>query len=390
MYNFDQIVSRAGTSSMKYEATRPEGAPEHLIPMWIADMDFETLPEVKQALQKRVENGIFGYTCMPSTYRKTVADWMLRRHNWKIPPESIVVTPGVVPTIKNAIEFLTRKGDAVLIQPPVYYPFATAIQLTERVVVNNNLVYSDGHYQIDFEDFERKIADNQVKMFILCNPHNPVGRVWSKEELRRMGEICKKYHVLVLSDEIHHDFVFPGVIHTPFVCAGEGFQEFTLTCTAPSKTFNLAGLKTSNIIVLNESLRETFRKGVTRAGLGGLNCFGVFATEAAYTYGDQWVDELVAYIHENFRFLDRALKERIPSIKLVPQEGLYMAWLDCSQFGMEGEELFQFFVQAGIWPDMGKDFGENGTQFTRLNLACPRSVVEQAVAQLQKAVEQLV
>lgn len=389
MYQFDRIISRAGTSSMKYDAARPENAPEDLLSMWIADMDFETLPEVKQALQRRVENGIFGYTCMPDTYRKAVAGWMLRRHSWEIAPESIVVTPGVVPTIKNVLDMLTRKGDAVLIQPPVYYPFSTAIRLTERREVRNDLIYSGGRYQIDFEDFERKIVNDHVKLFILCNPHNPVGRVWSREELRRMGEICRAHQVLVLADEIHHDFIFPGETHTPFVCAGEGFEDFTITCTAPSKTFNLAGLKTSNIIVSNQALREAFRKGITRAGLGGLNCFGVFATEAAYTYGDRWVDELVAYIHQNFVFLDQALRERVPAVKLVPQEGLYMAWLDCSGLGKQGDELFQFFVQAGIWPDKGEDFGGNGTGFTRLNLACPRSIVAQAVDRLQRAAEQL-
>ena len=260
MYDFDKIIDPSGTSRMKY-GTPPEGAPADTIPMWIADMDFQVPTEVMDALKKRVEHGIFGYTTTPQSYRESVAGWMQRRHNWTIRPEWIQVAPGIIPALKTAVAAFTQPGEGVLVQTPVYYMFMEVIKLLGRQVVENPLVETPDGYRMDFEDFERQILDHQIKLFFLCNPHNPVSRVWTEEELRRLGEICKKHGVIVVSDEIHHDFNFGGRTFIPFAAVDPSFGDFTITCTAPSKTFNLAGLKTSNTIISNPELQCQVRQG---------------------------------------------------------------------------------------------------------------------------------
>lgn len=389
MYDFDTIINRSDTCSMKYAYPKPEGAPEDVVPMWVADMDFQVLPEIKNALMKQINHGVYGYTALPPTYLETVCAWMDRRHGWKVEPDWILITPGVVAALKNAINVFTEPGDRVLIQPPVYYHFIRSIELNGRVAVENPLVLTERGYEVNFGDFERKIAENQVKLFLLCSPHNPVGRVWSREELGKMGEICLRHNVVVAADEIHHDFIFPGNRFVPFSEADPELKKITLTCTAPSKTFNLAGMKTSNIIIENPELYQKFKKGISRSGLAGLNSFGAIATEAAYRWGDRWVDELVAYVEKNFQAADAFFKRRIPRLKLMPAQGLYLAWVDCRDLGADDKSLNQLFLKCGVWPDKGVAFGTGGSGFMRFNFACPRQLLDEVLERIARGLDVL-
>ena len=306
-------------------------------------------------------------------------------------------TPGVVFALGAAVKAFTDPGDAILIQNPVYYPFTNIIRDNDRRVVDNTLIYEkmtgqrgDNGYRIDFEDFERKIEQEHIKLFILCNPHNPVGRVWTREELQQLGEICLRHHVIVVSDEIHNDFVYPGFEHTVFANVDPRFAEFTVTCTAPSKTFNLAGLQISNIFISNETLREAFQKEIDRTGYDEPNALGTVACEAAYRGGQEWLDQLRAYLLENLNFLRAYLQEKLPQIHLVEPEGTYLVWLDCSELGISGKELDQFIVEkAGLWLDGGAMFGPSGADFQRVNIACPRATLELALDKLKAAVDNL-
>lgn len=383
MYNFDQIIDPAGTSRMKY-GTPPEGAPADTIPMWIADMDFQTAPEVIDALKKRVEHGIFGYTSLPQSYRNAVVGWMERRHNWKIEPEWIQVAPGIIPALKTAVTAFTDPGDGVLAQTPVYYMFMEIIKLMGRQVVESPLVEQPDGYVMDLEDFEHQIVEHHIKLFIFCNPHNPVNRVWTAEELRGLGEICKKHGVIVISDEIHHDFVFEGSHFIPFAAADPTFADFCVTCTAPSKTFNCAGLKTSNTIISNPELRTRYGKVAKEFGQTGIDPLSICAVEAMYTYGDRWVDELVAYIWNNFCFLNQFLQDNMPQLRLTQPECLYLAWINVRGMNMDGDAFYQEALRQGVWIEDGKAFGDSGTDFVRMNLACPRSVLAEALSRLKK------
>ena len=383
MYDFDKIIDPSGTSRMKY-GTPPKGAPADTIPMWIADMDFQVPTEVMDALKKRVEHGIFGYTTPPQSYREAVAGWMQRRHNWTIQPEWIQVAPGIIPALKTAVAAFTQPGEGVLVQTPVYYMFMEVIKLLGRQVVENPLVETPDGYRMDFEDFERQILDHQIKLFFLCNPHNPVSRVWTEEELRRMGEICKKHGVIVVSDEIHHDFIFGGRTFIPFAAVDPSYGDFTITCTAPSKTFNLAGLKTSNTIISNPELSARYAKVAKEFGQTGINPLSICAVEAAYTYGDRWVDELLAYIWENFRTLEDFIQKEMPQLRLTNPECLYLAWVDVSGMGMDGEAFYQQALTQGVWLEAGQEFGASGKIFVRFNLACPRSVLRKALARIKQ------
>ncbi|NBI67919.1 pyridoxal phosphate-dependent aminotransferase [Pseudoflavonifractor sp. 60] len=383
MYNFDQIIDPSGTSRMKY-GTPPEGAPADTIPMWIADMDFQTAPEVIDALKKRVEHGIFGYTSLPQSYRNAVVGWMDRRHNWKIQPEWIQVAPGIIPALKTAVTAFTDPGDGVLVQTPVYYMFMEIINLMGRQVVESPLVEQPDGYVMDLEDFERQIVDHHIKLFIFCNPHNPVNRVWTAEELRSLGEICKKHGVIVVSDEIHHDFIFKGYQFIPFAAADPSFADFCVTCTAPSKTFNCAGLKTSNTIISNPELRARYGKVAKEFGQTGIDPLSVCAVEAMYTYGDRWVDELVAYIWDNFCFLNQFLQDNMPQLRLTQPECLYLAWINVRGMNMNGDAFYQEALRQGVWIEDGGAFGASGANFVRMNLACPRSVLAEALSRLKK------
>lgn len=390
LYDFDEIIERKGTNSLKYDFTAERGKPDHVIPLWVADMDFRTPPEVMDTLIEATRHGIFGYPGIKQPYFNAVRDWYRTHHQWEPDSSWLVRTPGVVFAICNAIQTFTKPGDSVLIQRPVYYPFSEAILDNERTLVNNPLKLQDGRYVINFEDFEAKIRDNQVKLFILSNPHNPVGRVWSQEELARLGDICLKYGVLIVSDEIHADFTFPGNCHTVFASIKPEFEDITITCTAPSKTFNLAGLQVSNVFISNRETRRAFRKTMLKTGYLDLNTMGLVACQAAYEKGLPWLEELRCYLNGNLDFIRMFLREQLPNIQLIEPEGTYLIWLDCRKLGMSDNELDRFIVhEAGLWLDNGSMFGSEGEGFQRINIACPRATLEKAFTQLKEAVGRL-
>ena len=395
-YNFDKIINRKGTNCLKYDYAVERGKPADVLPLWVADMDFTVSEEITKSLHAAVDHGIYGYTQPKDAYYNAITNWMEKNHNWKTKREWIMKTPGVVFALGAAVKAFTKPGDAVLIQNPVYYPFTNIIRDNDRRVIDNTLVYEKrvtegkSQYSIDYEDFERKIVQEHIKLFILCNPHNPVGRVWNREELQYLGEICLRHHVIVVSDEIHNDFVYPGFEHTVFANVDPRFTEFTVTCTAPSKTFNLAGLQISNIFISNETLREAFQKEIDKTGYDEPNALGAVACEAAYRGGQEWLDQLRAYLLENLNFLRTYLQEKIPQIHLVEPEGTYLVWLDCSELGISGKELDQFIVEkAGLWLDGGAMFGPSGADFQRVNIACPRATLELALDKLKAAVDNL-
>ena len=395
-YNFDKIINRKGTNCLKYDYAVERGKPADVLPLWVADMDFTVSEEITKSLHAAVDHGIYGYTQPKDAYYNAITNWMEKNHNWKTKREWIMKTPGVVFALGAAVKAFTKPGDAVLIQNPVYYPFTNIIRDNDRRVIDNTLVYEKrvtegkSQYSIDYEDFERKIVQENIKLFILCNPHNPVGRVWNREELQYLGEICLRHHVIVVSDEIHNDFVYPGFEHTVFANVDPRFAEFTVTCTAPSKTFNLAGLQISNIFISNETLREAFQKEIDKTGYDEPNALGAVACEAAYRGGQEWLDQLRAYLLENLNFLRTYLQEKSPQIHLVEPEGTYLVWLDCSELGISGKELDQFIVEkAGLWLDGGAMFGPSGSDFQRVNIACPRATLELALDKLKAAVDNL-
>jgi cystathionine beta-lyase len=384
-YDFDQIIERRNTYSLKYDMAA-YGKAADLLPMWVADMDLKAPPCVEEALLQQSRHNIFGYSESGAAYFAVLQDWFKRRHNWQIEPGWLIKTPGVVNAIHVALLALTAPEDAVLIQPPVYHPFASAIQKTARRLVTNELIYDHGHYQIDFDDFEQKIVQQDVKIFILCNPHNPVGRVWTQEELTRMGDICLRHGVIVIADEIHQDIVFAGHKHLVFAALHPRYADITVTCTAPSKTFNLAGLALSNIFIANSALREKFALEYGRLGLGHVNVMGIAACQAAYAEGEEWLEELLAYLAGNMAFIGGFLAERLPQIKLVQPQGTYLAWLDFRALGLGADELDALITdKARLWLNRGDMFGAGGAGFMRLNAACPRSLLRQAMERLESA-----
>lgn len=385
-FNFDQVIDRRGTGSIKYDFAQERGIPAEALPLWVADMDFQVPPAVTEALIEKSRHGIFGYTDSKADYFDTLQCWFDRCFGWRVRPEWLVKTPGVVFAINMAIRALTQAGDAVLIQPPVYYPFARSVRNNDRRLVINELRYADGKYTVDFEDFEAKITAGSVKLFILCSPHNPVGRVWTREELERMGEICLAHGVTVVSDEIHANFVYPGHKHLVFANLRPEFSGITVTCTAPSKTFNLAGLQISNIWIEDQGLREKFCGEMERCGYDQPGLMGLAACRAAYAEGWDWLVELRDYLAGNLEFVREFLRKRLPGVRLVEPEGTYLAWLDFRGLGLSDEALDELMLhKAGLWLDGGTMFGEGGEGFQRVNMACPRSVLEQALLQLEKA-----
>lgn len=386
-YDFDTVIDRRNTNSLKYDFARERGYPEGVLPLWVADMDFRAPEPVLDALRKTVDHGIFGYSDVKDGYYDAVSQWFLTRFGWQTRPEWLVKTPGVVFALAMAVRSLTQPGDSVLIQPPVYYPFFNVIRSNDRKVVESRLVYKDGAYAIDFADFERKAAKEHVKLFILCSPHNPIGRVWTVEELRRLGDICRKHGIYVVSDEIHCDFTLPGHPHHVFLDAVPELTERAIVCTAPSKTFNLAGLQASNIWIPGEEIRKRFVREMSRCGYSGLNRMGLIACQAAYEGGGDWLDGCRTYLRDNLDFLRAFLAERIPQVRLVEPEGTYFAWLDCSGLGLSQEALDELIIRrAKLWLDAGHIFGGNGGQFQRVVLACPRATLRQALEQLAQAV----
>ena len=388
VYDFDAVIDRRNTNSLKYDFAVERGKPADVLPLWVADMDFRAPEPVLEALRHAVEHGIFGYSEVKSEYYAAVSDWFLHRFDWQTKPEWLVKTPGVVFALAMAVRALTQPGDSVLIQPPVYYPFFSVIRDNGRVVVENRLCYQDGRYTIDFVDFEKKLAEHRVKLLLLCSPHNPVGRVWTLEELRKIGELCRKYHVYVVSDEIHCDFAFQEHPHHIFLEAAPELAEQTVICTAPSKTFNLAGLQVSNIWIPDRKLRTAFCKEIDRSGYSQLNTLGLAACQAAYQSGGPWLEQCRHYLRDNLDWLREFLAQNLPQIKLVEPEGTYFAWLDCSALGLRQRELNDLIVRdAKLWLDAGHIFGGEAGQFQRMVLACPKDILRQALLQLKTAID---
>lgn len=389
-YNFDQIIDRKNTNSIKYDFTREHGKPMDILPLWIADMDFRVPDQVIEALTKSNAHGIFGYSDTKGEYITTLKTWFSSTLNWNIEDEWLVKTPGVVFAICTAIQALTREGDAVLIQRPVYYPFSNAIEKNNRRLINNPLVYQDGKYSIDFADFEQKIIQNNVRLFIFCSPHNPVGRVWTKEELTKIGDICIKHQVKIISDEIHSAFTYPNHRHYVLASLKPEFNEITITCTSPSKTFNLAGLQVSNIFIGNSDIRNKFVQVMERNGYSELNSLGIIACQAAYKYGIEWLKQLKSYLKENLDFTRDFLSTHLPQVKLIEPEGTYLLWLDFSALNLSDEQLENIIVnEAKLWLASGEIFGDEGRQFERINISCPRQTLETALLRLKNAIESI-
>ena len=386
--DFDTIIDRKNTDCLKYDFAKRRGMPEDALPLWVADMDFKTSSYVEDALAERARHGIFGYSESQTPYFEIVRDWMKRHHDWEVKEPWLIKTPGVVFALAMAVKAYTEPGDGVLIQSPVYYPFSEVIEDNGRRIVSNTLVLGEDHkYHIDFEDFERQIKENQIKLFFLCNPHNPVGRVWTAEELTRLGDICLKYRVTVVSDEIHSDFIFRGK-HQVFADLKKEYADITVTCTAPSKTFNLAGLLLSNIFISNRELRHKFRQQVNAAGISQLSPFGLVACETAYTQGEEWYQAMLAYVAENIAFTKEYVEKHLPGVEMVEHEGTYLVWLDFRKTGLSVEELENLIVnRAKLWLDSGKIFGKSGEGFQRINVACPRQILEEALHRIREQLQ---
>ena len=383
-FNFDRLTDRRETNSLKWNVSDGE------LPMWVADMDFETAPAVKRAIEERASHGIFGYSDIPDKWYNAVGNWWKRRHNFKLEKSWLVFCSGVVPAISSIVRKLTSPAEKVLIQTPVYNIFFNCIVNNGRNIIENTLTYSGGQYEIDFDDFEQKIRDNHVKLFLLCSPHNPVGRVWKKWELEKIGEICIRYGVIVVSDEIHSDFTWGENKHLMFASLSDDFANISITCTAPSKTFNLAGLQVSNIFIPNETLRFKFKKAVDAAGYSQVNVMGLEACQAAYEYGEEWLTQLKEYLKDNIAFVREFIQTRLPKLTMIEPEGTYLLWIDFRALGLtEAQRQDLIENKANLWLDSGAMFGPDGEGFERFNVACPRSVLKQAFEQLEAAVNSL-
>lgn len=385
--NFDKIIDRRNTRCLKYDFAVERNMPADVLPLWVADMDFETSSYIEDAIIERAKHAIYGYSEVKTPYFDILKKWMQKHHDWDIQRKWLVKTPGVVFALAMAVKAYTEPGDAVLIQQPVYYPFSEVIKDNGRNVVSNTLYLGeDNRYHIDFEDFEQKIVDNKIKLFLLCNPHNPVGRVWTKEELTRLGDICVKHHVTVVSDEIHEDFIFKGK-HQVFANIKKEYEEITVTCTAPSKTFNIASLMISNILIPNPELKRKFKHQMDAAGISQLNVLGLVACEAAYEHGEEWYRAMHAYVKANIGFVKQYVEEQLPGVNMVEHEGTYLVWLDFRGTGLSVEELDDKIInQAKLWLDSGKIFGSCGEGFQRINVACPRKVLEEAMERIKKVI----
>lgn len=382
--DFDRVVERRGTGCLKYDFAKQWGMPEDVLPLWVADMDFETSSYVVDALSLRLQHGIFGYTESGETYFEAVKGWMVRRHGWEVSKDWLVKTPGVVFALAMAVRAYTEPGDGVLIQQPVYHPFSQVVRDNGRRVVNSPLYLGeDNRYHMDFEDFEKKLVEEKIKLFLLCSPHNPVGRVWTKEELCRVGDLCVKHNVIVVSDEIHADFVFRGR-HQVFASLKKEYEAISIICTAPSKTFNLAGLVMSNIFIPDVGLRGKFCAQMDGAGVSQLGVMGIIACEAAYSQGEEWYQAMLDYVKNNIDYISQYIKDNLPGVRMVEHEGTYLVWLDFRGTGLDEKTLEHKIVQeAKLWLDGGVMFGEGGSGFQRVNAACPRKILAEALERIK-------
>lgn len=390
IYNFDEIVDRSGNRSAKYDERVKNFGTDNVIPLWIADMDFRTAQPIIDACRKKAEEGIWGYTSRPDSYYKAYADWQEKRNGWKIDTSLCSWSLGVVPALTALVRIFTGENDRILIQPPVYPEFYDVNELSGRRVAENNLIEKDGTWKVDFEDFEKKAKDPLTRMFILCNPHNPLGKVWTPEELRRMLTICKENGVLVVSDEIHSDLIFHGKKHTPAAMAMPEAENRVITCISGTKTFNLAGLQASVTVFPDHEMKEMFDRFWGSMDIHRNNAFSSVAMEAAFNEGGEWLEQVLSYISGNFDFIADYCRRHIPKIRPTVPDATYLVWLDCRELGMNDQELREFMIQkAGLGLNPGSSFTRSLTGFMRLNAACPRPVLEKAMKQLEDAVNSL-
>ncbi len=375
-YDFDEIIPRRGTCSYKWDsAPSPD-----VLPLWVADMDFRTARPIIDALRERVGHGIFGYTRVPDEYYEAVTGWFARRHGWTFPREWIMYTSGVVPAVSAVIKALTMPGDRVMVQTPVYNCFFSSIRNNGCVIVANPLMREGDTYRIDFDDMEQKITSENVRVLLLCNPHNPAGRVWTRDELLRIADICLRHDVTVISDEIHCELVMPGHRYTPFASLGEAVAGKTVTCVSPSKAFNIAGLQIASIITADAKLRNRIDRAININEVCDVNPFGVAATIAAYNHGEEWLGQLLEYLHENYKYMREFCRKRLPQFPIMQLEGTYLVWMDCSALGMKSDALEQMLLdKAHLWLNAGTMYGAEGEGYMRWNIACPRAILKEAL-----------
>lgn len=383
-YNFSKLTNRFNTNSLKWDVNNNE------LPMWVADMDFETAPEIREAIRKKVDFGIYGYTIIPDEYYLSISNWWERRHNFKIEKEWILFCTGVVPAISSIVRKMTREGDNVLVQAPVYNIFYNSIVNNNRKVLSSDLCFDGKEYSIDYEDLERKLSDPATTLMILCNPHNPIGKVWSKETLKKIGELCIKYNVLVVSDEIHCDLTY-GNSYTPFASISPEIAQNSITCIAPTKTFNLAGVQSSNIIVPNDEIRRMVNRGINTDEVAEPNAFAIEATIAAFTKGEPWLNELIEYLAENKRVVQKFIHNELPSLNLIHSDATYLLWIDCSSITKDSLEFCKFIrKETGLYVSSGHVYGSNGGHFIRMNIACQRERVEDCLSRLKVGVDKYI
>lgn len=379
-YSFDEVVSRRDTRSYKWDSATDN----EVLPMWVADMDFRTAPPIVDALARRVQHGIFGYAKVPTAYFDAVTGWFERRHRFTIQKEWILFTTGVVPALSATIKALTVPSDKVIVQAPVYNCFFSSIRNNKCEMVSNDLVYRNGTYTIDFDDLEKKTSDPAAKLLLLCNPHNPAGRVWTREELVRIGEICLRNGVTVVSDEIHCDLVFSGHQHIPFASISHNFLRSSVTFTAPSKTFNLAGIQVANIVAANEAVRAKIDRALNDNEVCEINVFAVEALIAAYNQGEEWLDELLPYLYGNFNYLKDFFEQQLPQLHVLPLEATYLVWVDCSALNLSSAKIAEMLLEeAKLWVNPGTMYGASGEGFIRLNIACPRAVLAEGLSRIK-------
>lgn len=390
-FNFNEKVDRSKNHAAKWEEMGAKFGSNDLLPMWVADMDIKTVPEVVEAIKEKADQAIFGYVYRPASYYETAAAWCEKRFGYKIDPKTLIHSPGVVPSMNMLVKMLTKEDEKVLIQIPVYPPFAASVKTGKRTLVTNELVKDEnGYYTIDFEDLEKKLSDEKVTLMILCNPHNPVGRVWKKEELQKIGDLCVKYNVRILADEIWRDLVLPGYTHTPIASLSREIENITITCFSPTKTFNIAGLQASFAVFPREEEWKAFDNELGEMDIKRNNPFSLVGFEAAYNHGEEWLSELLVHLEGNAQYVADFVKERLPEIKTVKPEGTYLMWLDFNGLNITPEEITDMLIKdAKVAMNDGVSFGANGKGFARMNIACPRYMVEDAMARIEKAVKNL-
>ncbi|MGE0089987.1 MAG: MalY/PatB family protein [Bacteroidales bacterium] len=386
IYNFDEIINRENTSCEKWDSRREIFGTNDVIPMWVADMDFRTPDFIIDALKDRLTHEVFGYCSKPNSYYTSIINWVKQKHNWDIKKEWITFSPGVVPALSLIILALTEPNDRIVIQPPVYHPFSFVTKDNQRQIIENPLVLKGKRYFIDYDDLANKLKG--AKMLIISNPHNPGGMVWKRDELEKVGKLCVENNVLIISDEIHSDLVFSPNKFTPMASISDAISDKTITCIAPSKTFNIASLATSSVIIQNEDLRNRYEKTLHTIHVGMGNTFGISASEAAYTNGKTWLDQLLVYLSKNINYVEQYIKANIPQINMIRPEGTYLIWLDCRKLNLEGDNLSHFFItKAKVGFNDGRWFGHGGEGFMRMNVACPLSTVQKALDNIKNAIK---